>query len=269
MTQPAQQPQTAPPAAQAAPHQEQPAQQPPGQPPAQPAPYPVPQTQPGYPPQPVPQQPQTAPPGWLQPPAPGQPPIQPPPQPAPHQQPYPGQPYPMLPAAFPPPPLTDPGDDGQTYDLARLPKAAREEIERLRANQQQHTVQLRAASVSQQAWSLAPQLGVNPQALVGSLAWQQAALQLDPAAPDYAQRLQWTIQAVLTANPWMAASPATPSPPPGGQPLPPAPPNPPAPFQQPTGPARSGGDFTGAPASGAQQQIGTGIDRLRHAFSQS
>ncbi|BAL85471.1 hypothetical protein AMIS_2510 [Actinoplanes missouriensis 431] len=266
MTQPAQQPQTAPPAAPAVP-QGQPAQQPPSQPFAPPAqPYPTPQAPPGYPPQTAPQQPPAAPPGWLQPPAPGQPPAQ-PQQPAPQQQPYPAQPgYPMLPAAFTPPPPADPGDDGQTYDLARLPRAAREEIERLRANQQQHTAQLRAASVSQQAWALAPQLGVNPQALVGSLAWQQAAAQLDPAAADYAQRLQWTIQGVLAANPWMAATPANPAP---GQPVPPNPPAPPAPTVPPAGPARSGGDFNGAPAAGAQQQIGPGIDRLRHAYSQT
>ncbi|WKU03748.1 hypothetical protein [Micromonospora sp. HUAS LYJ1] len=274
MTQPAQQPQTAPPAAPTVP-QGQPAQQPPSQPPAQPAPY-TPQAWPGYaPPTAPPQQPQPAGPAWLQQPqVPGQPPTQPAPQ-QPHapQQPYPqaqpGQGYPVLPAAYPPPPApADGGDDGQGYDFTRLPKGAREEIERLRARDQQHTTQLKVASVSQQAWALAPQLGVNPQALVGSLAWQQAAAQLNPAAPDYAQRLTWTIQAVLTANPWMAApaAPAGDGQGPQGQGTPPSPPM--ALPQQPAGPARSGGDFSGGPAGGATQHVGTGIDRLRHAYSQ-
>lgn len=273
MTQPAQQPQTAPPAAPAAP-QGQPAQQLPSLPPAQPAPYTAPPQAPGYAPQAAPlQQPQPAAPAWLQQPqAPGQPPAQPAPQQQPYPQAQPGQGYPMLPAAYPPPPApVDGGDDGQGYDLTRLPKGAREEIERLRTQAQQHTVQLRTASVSQQAWALAPQMGVNPQALVGSLAWQQAAAQLDPSAPDYAQRLPWTIQGVLAANPWMAAPASPASQPAPGQPgapasqPQPAPPTPP----QPAGPARSGGDFTGGPAGGATQHVGTGVDRLRHAYSQT
>lgn len=260
MTQPAQPSQTAPPAAPAAP-QGQPAQQPPSQPPAQPAPQHTqqPQTWPGYVPQVPPQQQPTAPTGWPQPQVPAQPPAQ--------------QPYqmPALPAAWPPPPPATADDDGQ-YDLARLPKGARDEIERLRAQNQQHTTQLRTAAVSQQAWVIAPQLNVNPAALIGSLDWQQAAAQLDPNAADYAQRLAWTIQAISGRNPWMAATPAAqPGQPPApqGQPGQPGyqPSQPPAPTA-PAAPARSGGEFTGAPAAGAPPVFGSGLDRLRHAYSQ-
>ncbi|WP_038843422.1 hypothetical protein [Salinispora arenicola] len=91
--------------------------------------------------------------------------------------------------------------------------------------------QLRTATVSQHAGTAAGQAGVNPAALLGSTAWQQAAAGLDPAAPDYAQRLAWTIQTIAAQNPWMAAQPADPP--------------------QPQLPARSGGHFGGAPAAAA------------------
>lgn len=272
MTQPAQQPQTAPQAAPAAP-QGQPAQQPPSQPPAQPAPqytqpYQQPQVWPGYAPQVPPQQQPAAPQGWPQQP---QAPAQPPAQPAQPAQPYPYQ-MPALPAAYPPPP--PPVEDDGQVDLSRLPKAARDEIERLRQQTQQHTTQLRTAAVSQQAWGIAPQLGVNPQALVGSIAWQQAAAQLDPNAPDYAQRLQWTIQGILAANPWMAAPtgqpaqpPAQPAAPQGWPQQPPGQPVPPIPGVPgtPSAPARSGGEFTGAPGS-APDNPNPGMERLRNAY---
>jgi hypothetical protein len=97
---------------------------------------------------------------------------------------------------------------------------------------------LRVATVSQHATTVAGQHGVNPQALLGSLAWQQAAAQLDPAAADYQQRLAWTVQAIAAQNPWMATQPAPPTPP--GQPTPPPPP-----------PGQSGGDFSGGTGQGA------------------
>ncbi|WP_018254014.1 hypothetical protein [Salinispora mooreana] len=86
--------------------------------------------------------------------------------------------------------------------------------------------QLRTATVSQHAGTAAGQAGVNPAALLGSTAWQQAAVGLDPAAPDYAQRLAWAIQTIAAQNPWMA-QPAGP----------------------PQLPARSGGHFGGAPTA--------------------
>ncbi|MGI5178666.1 hypothetical protein ACQEVZ_20250 [Dactylosporangium sp. CA-152071] len=268
MTQPAQPSQAAPQAAPAAP-QGQPAQQPPSQLPAQPAPqYTQPQAWPAYVPQAQPQQQPAAPQqGWPQPPAQGQPPAQ-QAQPAPQQ--YPAQPYqvPALPAYPPMPPAE--GDDGQGYDLARLPRAAREEIERLRGQAQQHVVQMRTAAISQQAYLVAPQLGVNPQALTGSTAWQQAAAGLDPAAPDYQQRLAWTIQAIAQANPWMAAMPGAqpqlqpPAPGVPGAPPAPVPPIPGAPTAPPA-PARSGGEFTGAPG-GTPAEPAAGMGRLRNAY---
>ncbi|OKI47448.1 hypothetical protein A6A27_10285 [Micromonospora sp. CB01531] len=101
-------------------------------------------------------------------------------------------------------------------------------MERLRGQVSQRDTQLRTTTVSQQAWQVAPQMGVNAQALLGSTAWQQAAAQLDPAAPDYTQRLAWTIQGIAAQNPWMA-QPATP----------------PTPPQPPTPPPTSGGEFPG------------------------
>lgn len=246
MTQPAQQPPAGPPQQATI----QSGQQPPPDAPPQPAPNQQPPQQwPNLYGQPHSVSPQQPPPpaGWPPPPAPGQQ-----PQPYPHQ-PYGGQPWPQ-PYGQPAPggqpstpgqpqqqPTTgDPGqgssgddgqgdgDQGQGYDLSRLPKAAREEIQRLRQLTRERETQLRAAQVSQHAYGAAQAHGVNPQALLGSLAWQQAATQLDPTAPDYQQRLAWTVQQIAQANPWMAAQ--------QGQ-------------QQPPPPARSGGNFGGAPGT--------------------
>lgn len=246
MTQPAPQPPAGPPPQPPAPPAGQVGQQPPpAAPPAPPAPPAQPPQQPqqgqaypyGIPPQTPPQQPTpqawTPPwqgptyPGWT-PPAPGQPPAQ--PYPAPTGQPTP----PPDPGQGPPAPPNPSDNDGSGYDLSRLPRGAREEIERLRSQVTQRDTQLRTATVSQHAWAAAGQAGVNPAALIGSTAWQQAAAGLDPAAPDYTQRLTWTIQAVAAQNPWMATQPA--------------------PAQQPPGPPpTSGGDF--AAGNGAGQPI--------------
>lgn len=249
MTQPAPQPPAGPPPQPTTPPAGQVGQQPPpAAPPAPPAPPAQPPQQPqqgqaypyGIPPQTPPQQPTpqawTPPPtgwqgptypGWT-PPAPGQPPAQ--PYPAPTGQSTP----PPDPGQGPPAPPSPPDNDGSSYDLSRLPRGAREEIERLRGQVTQRDTQLRTATVSQHAWAAAGQAGLNPAALVGSTAWQQAAASLDPAAPDYAQRLTWTIQAVAAQNPWMATQPA--------------------PAQQPPGPPpTSGGDF--AAGNGAGQPI--------------
>jgi hypothetical protein len=88
---------------------------------------------------------------------------------------------------------------------------------------------------------VATQAGVNPAALLGSTAWAAAAAQLDPNAADYGQRLTWTVQSLLAANPWMA-TPTTPPGPPG----------------QPPAPAQSGGDFGGGTGAGTpitEQQL--------------
>lgn len=240
MTQPAQQPPAGPPPQSTQQGGQQP---PPDAPPAAPATNPQ-QGQPyqgvqpwqqppasnpyGQQPQTPPWQPPPYPPqGWLPPPAPGQ--QQPYPQPYSQPAPAPGG-QPSTPEQDPQPggDPTGPDDGGQGYDLSRLPRAAREEIQRLRQLTRERETQLRAAQVSQHAYGAAQAHGVNPQALLGSLAWQQAATQLDPAAPDYQQRLAWTVQQIAQANPWMAAQ--------QGQ-------------QQPPPPARSGGDFGGAPGT--------------------
>lgn len=244
MTQPAPQPPAGPPPQPTTPPAGQVGQQPPpAAPPASPAQPPpsAPQPQPyGSPPQTPPQQPPTPPQGWTPPPTgwqgspfpewqppPGQPPA-PPYTPAPTgQPPAPSDPGPPQPLS--PPPAGQPDNDGGGYDLSRLPKAAREEIERLRSQMSERDTQLRTATVSQHAGTAAGQAGVNPAALLGSTAWQQAAAGLDPAAPDYAQRLAWTIQTIAAQNPWMAAQPAGPP--------------------QPQLPARSGGHFGGAPTA--------------------
>jgi hypothetical protein len=133
----------------------------------------------------------------------------------------------------------DPGGDGGR-DISGLPQWAQQQITALRKENADRRVAARTATVGQHAYQVATQAGVNPAALLGSTAWQQAAAQLDPTAADYAQRLTWTVQSLLAANPWMAA-PAQP-----GQPGPPPP------------PAQSGGDFGGGTGAGTpitEQQL--------------
>lgn len=249
MTQPAPQPPAGPPPQPPAPQGQAGQQPPPAAPPAPPAPPAQPPQQPqqgqaypyGIPPQTPPQQP--TPQAWTPPPTGWQPPAYPgwtPPAPGqPLAQPYPaptGQPTPPPdPGQGPPAPPNPPDNDGSSYDLSRLPRGAREEIERLRGQVTQRDTQLRTATVSQHAWAAAGQAGLNPAALVGSTAWQQAAAGLDPATPDYAQRLVWTIQSIAAQAPWIATQPAPPAQPP------------------PAAPPTSGGDF--AAGNGAGQPI--------------
>lgn len=217
----------------------------------QPAPTAAPQPPPAAPgqvpaPQPGQQQPtapaQPAPPAWPQQPYPGQ-------APAPYGQP--GQPAPPWtpPAPTPPSGQEPTGDSGQgdgDRDLSKLPQWAQTQITGLRKEAADRRVAARTATVGQHAHQVASQAGVNPAALLGSTAWQQAAAQLDPNAADYGQRLTWTVQSLLAQNPWMAA-PAAPPPPPGqpGQPAP----GQPAPGQ-PAPPAQSGGDFSAGTGAG-------------------
>jgi hypothetical protein len=121
------------------------------------------------------------------------------------------------------------GDGGR--DLTGLPQWAQQQIRQLRQENADRRVAARTATVGQHAYQVAAAAGVNPQALLGSTAWQQAAAQLDPNAADYGQRLQWTVQSLLQQNPWMAAQPAQP-------PVPPP-------------PGQSGGDFSGGTGQGA------------------
>lgn len=260
-TQPAQQtqPAPAPPQQGQQPYPPQPGQ---GQPATGGQPYPQPSwPQQGWP-QPYPGQvppygqPAPAPygqPPWQQPAGqplqPGQVPGQ---QPQPTGQPQPGQPgqppapwtpptpFPGVPAGQAPTGQTgtgqsgeDPDGDGNSRDLSSLPQWAQQQITKLRQEAADRRVAARTATVGQHAYQVASQAGVNPQALLGSTAWQQAAAQLDPAAPDYGQRLQWTVQSLLAANPWMAAQQVQ-----GQQPA------------APQAPPSSGGEFAGGSGAG-------------------
>jgi hypothetical protein len=200
---------------------------------------------------PAPPQPQPA---WPQPPAGYQqmPPVQyMPVMPLPTTAPTPQQP--AEPAA---------GTDGGESDLAKLPQWAQRQIQSLRDENAKRRVSERTALVNQHAWAAAQQLGANAQAMLGSLAWQQAAEGLDPNKADFGRHLSEAIWRTIQQNPWMAAQqpmPQQPAPgqpgvpgqqPPPGQPgqqppqpgapgqqppAPPVPPYPPQPYPAPTG----------------------------------
>lgn len=154
----------------------------------------------------------------------------PPPAPAPQNpaatvaQPPQAPPVPQPPTWTPPQPA-EPADDGE--DLSRLPKKWQDEIRRLREESAKYRTSARAERVRLHAYTTAAELGVNPAALLGSVAFAEAARALDPSAEDFPARLADTVQRVLKANPWMAAQPT------------PAPPPPPV-------PASGGADFQGA-----------------------
>lgn len=160
-----------------------------------------------------------------------------PPAPAPASAgPAPAAPAPVAPApawtpppAIPAPPPTAPADDG-SRDVSRLPQWAQKEIGDLRKENADRRVTARTAVVNQHAFVAAPTLGVNGHALLNSIPFQQAAAELDPAAPEFNTQLAAKIQEILAANPWMATASAAPAAPPP--------------------PAASGGEFTGAPGEG-------------------
>lgn len=96
--------------------------------------------------------------------------------------------------------------------MSKLPAKARKEIEDLRSENARRRISERTAVVNQHALAAASQLGANPAALLGSVAFQQLAGQLDPTAADFAAQLSTAIHNTVTANPWMAAAPAAPAP---------------------------------------------------------
>ncbi|MFC3980177.1 hypothetical protein [Streptosporangium jomthongense] len=174
-------------------------------------PTPPPATDPGQPAPPTPGQPAApAVPALTTPPAPAAPPV------------------PQPPTWMPPVPNA-PADDAE--DLAKLPQKWQKHIRDLRDESAKYRTTARSETVLRHAYTTATAHGVNPDALLGSVAFSDRAKQLDPNAEDFPTRLAEVIQAVLQANPWMAAqqAPATPT----------APPVPP----------QSGGDFSGSGGS--------------------
>jgi hypothetical protein len=125
-------------------------------------------------------------------------------------------------------------------DISKLPKKWQKELTDARSDAAKYRVQARTETVIRHAFTTAGQHGVNPDALLGSVAFQTAAANLDPNAEDFPAKLAEAINAAKTANPWMAVQPNTPT-----VPTPPA------------VPPQSGGDFTGSGATGPtlEQQI--------------
>ncbi|MEV7011553.1 hypothetical protein [Streptosporangium sp. NPDC051022] len=154
-------------------------------------------------------------------------------QPAPEsgQQPPAPAPPPAPPVPQPPtwtPPQPTPADDSGR-DLSRLPQWAQKEIQDLRGESAKYRTSARTETVLRHAYTTAGQHGVNGDALLGSVAFANAAANLDPNAEDFPVRLAETIQAALKANPWMATQSAAPATPP-----------------VPQVPPQSGGDFSGS-----------------------
>lgn len=152
---------------------------------------------------------------------------QPPPVPAPPIQPS-AQPAPVpTPPTWQPPvpPQPDDGMDG----IDKLPQKWQKTITNLRAEAAKYRTSARSETVLRHAYATAGQHGVDGDALLGSVAFTQAAASLDPNAEDFPAQLAAAVQNVLTANPWMAAQAAAPQP---------------API-----PATSGGQFPGAPGA--------------------
>jgi hypothetical protein len=161
---------------------------------------------------------------------PGQAPAAPPTPPWPAQA-TPGYPVPQAPPVQYVPVMPIPqtvaapaaNDGGQTSgdtDLSKLPQWAQKQIGDLRDENAKRRVSERAAVVNQHAWMAAQQVGANAQAVLGSLAWQQAADGLDPTSPDFGRHLVEAIQRTVQANPWMGAQPTYPPAVPGQLPLP-------------------------------------------------
>ncbi|MFF4412125.1 hypothetical protein ACFYY8_06300 [Streptosporangium sp. NPDC001559] len=141
-------------------------------------------------------------------------------------------PVPQPPTWMPPAP-TAPADDAE--DLAKLPQKWQKHIRDLRDESAKYRTTARSETVLRHAYTTATAHGVNPDALLGSVAFSDRARTLDPNAEDFPTRLAEVIQAVLQANPWMAAQQAATAPP-----APQAPPVPPS----------SGGDFGGGNGGG-------------------
>lgn len=161
-------------------------------------------------------------------------PAAPAPQNQPPTPPAPATPPVPQPPTWTPPQPSSPADDAE--DLAKLPQKWQKHIKDLREESAKYRTSARTETVLRHAYTTAAHHGVNPDALLGSVAFAEHAKNLDPNAADFPAKLAETIQQVLQANPWMAAQPATP-----------AVPTPP----QPTAPPSSGGDFQGGNGGGA------------------
>jgi hypothetical protein len=151
------------------------------------------------------------------------------------------------------PPAPPPVDDGSNTDLSKLPQWAQKQITDLRQESAKYRTTARSETVLRHAYATAGQLGANPDALLGSVAFTNAASQLDPNSAEFPAQLAAAITNALTANPWMAAhQPAA------------APPGPPP------VPATSGGDFPGAPGAPAPslaQQIAEAEQNGNHRLA--
>lgn len=196
----------------------QPAPATPPQQPQAPTPQPAPAPAPQAPPAPVPQQQPPAP-APQAPPAPAAPPAPPVPSPPP---------VPTPPAWTPPTPPAP--DDGGIDDLSKLPQKWQKVITDLRQESAKYRTSARSETVLRHAYATAGQLGVNPDALLGSVTFTQAAGQLDPNSTEFPAQLAAAITQALQANPWMAAQQHTPP-------------------AVPQVPATSGGQFPGAPGA--------------------
>lgn len=169
-------------------------------------------------------------------PAPPAPTPTPPAAPAPQNQP---PPVPQPPTWTPPQPLTV--DDGGIDDISKLPKKWQKELTDARGDAAKYRVQARTETVLRHAYTTAAEHGVNPAALLGSMAFAEHAKNLDPSAEDFPARLAEAIKGALAANPWMAAQAAAPTPPPV--------------------PSVSGGDFTGSGGTGQGPTLDQQIDQ--------
>ncbi|MEV1206118.1 hypothetical protein, partial [Microbispora rosea] len=120
-------------------------------------------------------------------------------------------PVPQPPTWTPPqPPQQD--DDAE---FGKLPQWAQRKWREDRQEAAKYRVQARTETVLRHAYTTAGHHGVNPDALLGSVAFAEHAKTLDPGAEDFPARLAEAIKGALTANPWMASQQAaTPPPPP-------------------------------------------------------
>jgi hypothetical protein len=130
-----------------------------------------------------------------------------------------------------PVPPAPPAEDDGTKDWSRLPQWAQQEVGKLKDENARRRISERTAIVNQHAHYAAAQLGANAAALLGSVAFNDLAKELDPHAADFPTKLTEAIQRTVTANPWMAATPA-------------------APAVTPTPPPASGGEFPGGNPGG-------------------
>jgi hypothetical protein len=136
---------------------------------------------------------------------------------------------PVIPTPRPP---AEPDDAGK--DWSKLPQWAQTERQKLVDEAAQRRISERTAVVNQHAYIAAGQLGANPAALLGSVAFGELAKALTPSDADFPGKLTEAIRTVMAANPWMAAAPAPASP--VAPPLPP--------------PPTSGADFASVAAPG-------------------